>query len=172
MDNRLKEHGLGVRDGLDESAFSRGDKGDFFGIDGVELAVVNLDLNARHRIASDGTVFECVADSFLDRGHELSWDRAADGGVYELEAGVVVDWERLDAEVDLAKLTCAAGLFLVAVVAFAFGRDGFFVGDARGLCDELDAHLVFELFEDNAEMELAEPTHNGLLGGGDALDDQ
>ena len=64
---------------------------------------------------------EHLAHAFLDRRDELAGDRAADDVVDELEARAAR--QRLDAQVHLAELAGAAGLLLVAVVAFGRTRD-------------------------------------------------
>ena len=62
-----------------------------------------------------GTRGQHLLDALLHRGNERVGNRAAFDLVDELEAAAAR--QRLDAQVDLAELTRAAGLLLVPVVA-------------------------------------------------------
>ena len=65
--------------------------------------------------------------------------------VDELEARAAR--QRLDAQEHLAELAGAAGLLLVAVVAFGLGRDRLAVRDARRLGVDLDLERVVHPLE-------------------------
>jgi hypothetical protein len=135
----------------------------------VVLAVVQGAADAAHRVTGDGALGHDLTDAFFDRGPELAWNGPADHLRGELEALWMVRGERLDAEVDLSKLARAAGLLLVPVMAIGLGGDGFLVGGLGCAGDQFDVVLLLEPFEYDAEVELAEAAHDGLLGGGDAL---
>src|SRR5207247_604535 len=90
-------------------------------------AVVNDDANVLHGIARDGALLEQIADAFFDGGDELAGDGAAEDFIDELEALAAL--ERLDAQENFAELSGAAGLLLVAVVAFGVVQDRLFVRD-------------------------------------------
>ena len=70
-------------------------------------AVVELDLDARDRIAGERTVLQRLADALLDRLDELLGDDAADDLVVEDELGL---GGRAQADLGVAVLAAAAGL--------------------------------------------------------------
>ncbi len=127
IDDRLHDDRPGFRDGIEEGFLARLDEGDFLGVDRVMLAVVDDDLDVLHRVAVDGALCHGLLRARLDGRNETARDGAANDFAGELEA--VALWQRLDAQVDLAELARAAGLFLVAVVALGLGRDRLAVGD-------------------------------------------
>ena len=90
-------------------------------------------------IARDRALDEHLVDAFLDRGDVLARNRAADDFVDELEAGAAR--QRLDPQVHLAELAGAAGLLLVAVVAFGFAAYGLAVRDFRRPRRDVDPEL-------------------------------
>ena len=106
-----------------------GDEGDFLAVDRVVLAVVDDDAHVLQRVAGDRALGQHLAHALLDRRDELARDRAALDLVDELEARAAR--QRLDAQEHLAELAGAAGLLLVAVMAFGRPRDRLAVGDAR-----------------------------------------
>jgi hypothetical protein len=61
---------------------------------------------------------------------------------------------RFDAQEHFAELTGAAGLFLVAVMAFGLGADGFAVGDARWAGFDVDAVAVFQALQIDPQMQI------------------
>ena len=103
----------------------------------VVLAVVDDHAHVLQRIAGDRAAGEHLAHAFFHRGHELAGNGAALDLVDELEAAAAR--HRFDAQEHFAELAGAAGLLLVAVVAFGLGADGFAIGDARRVGLHLDA---------------------------------
>ena len=99
---------------------------------------------------------------FLDRGHVLSRDRAAEDVVDELE--VAAARQRLDPDLAVAELAVAAGLLLVAAVRLGGGRDRLAVGNPRRLELDLDAEAPFQLRDGDLDMELALPGEQQLVG--------
>src|SRR4051794_13140849 len=96
-----------------------------------------------HRIAGEEAARARVLYPFLDRGHELPRDRAAENVVDELEVGAAR--ERLDLDLAVAELAVSPRLFLVPAVRLGGGLDGFPVGDARRLEVHVDAETALQL---------------------------
>ena len=71
--------------------------------------------------------------------------------------------ERLDAQIHLAELAGAAGLFLVAVMTFGRARDRLAIGNARRV--RLAAHAVAlaHAIEQHAQMQIAHAVEHGLV---------
>src|SRR6201982_71395 len=97
---------------IEERLAPRGDEGDLLGVDRVMLAVVDGDPHILDRKAGERALGQNLPDALLDGRNVLPRDRAPDHVVDELEARAAS--ERLDAQVHLAELPGAAGLFLVA----------------------------------------------------------
>ena len=120
VDDRLEHLRLGLRDRVEKRFLAGGDERDFLRIDRVVLAVVDDHAHVLQLIAGDGAVFEHLAHAFFDGGNELARNRAALDFVDELEAAAAR--QRLDAQEHFAELAGAAGLLLVAVMAFGLAR--------------------------------------------------
>src|SRR6266404_4887189 len=114
------------------------------------LAVVNDHAHVLHLITREGSGGEHFPHPFLDRRDVLRRYRSAFDLVDELEA--LTTRKRLDAQIHFAELACAAGLLLMAMVAFGLGRDGLAVRNARRLGADLDPVLLLHLIEDVAHM--------------------
>ena len=125
------------------------------------LAVVHDDAHVLQRIAGDRPFGQHLAHAFLDRRNELVGDRAADHLVDELESRAAR--QRLDSQVHLAELARAAGLLLVAAMAFRPARDGLAIGNARRM--RLDVHAVAlgHALEHHAQVQLAHAVEHGLV---------
>ena len=120
LDDRLEHLRPRLADRVEEGLLAGGDERDFLAVDGVVLAVVDDHAHVLERVAGDGAAVQHLAHAFLDRRHELAGDGAALDLVDELEAAAAR--QRLDAQEHLAELAGAAGLLLVAMVAFGAGR--------------------------------------------------
>ena len=125
------------------------------------LAVVHDDAHVLQRVARDRAFAQHLAHSFFYRGNELVGNRAAHDLVDELEARAAR--ERLDLEVHLAELARAAGLLLVAAMAFGRARDGLAIRNARRV--RLDVHAVplGHALEHHAQVQLAHAVEHGLV---------
>ncbi len=80
--------------------------------------------------------------------------------------------QRFDAQEHLAELARAAGLLLVAMVAFGLAADGLAIGDARRTRLHLDAVLVLQPFEVDAQVQVGQAANHGFVGLGLVLDDE
>ena len=78
--------------------------------------------------------------------------------------------QRFDAQIDLAELSGAAALLLVAVVALGRRGDRLAVGDARRPRVDLELVGLLHALEQHAQVQLAEAVDDGLVGGGHMLD--
>jgi len=158
----FEEGGLRLLYGVDERAFSGGSEGDFLGVDGVVLAVVDGDLYVLERESGDDSQLHYVVYAFVYGGLELAGDRGAEDVPAKFEGGVGIARGGLDAEVDLTELSSTAGLFFVSVVAFGFGCDGLSVGNLGFFCGQGELETALHFFEYYAEVEVSE-------SGGDEL---
>ena len=138
VDDRLEHDRRRLEDRVDHGLAPGGHEGDFLRVHGVALAVVDDDADVLDRIAGDDAVVERLAHALLHRRDEHRRDHAALHLVDELEAAAAR--ERLDLEEHLAELAGAAGLLLVAAVAFGLARDRLAVGDLGRL--GVDLQLV------------------------------
>ena len=66
------------------------------------------------------------------------------------------------AQIDLAELPRAAGLFLVAVMAFGVGLDRFAIGDLRRLGVDVQA-AILQLLQHQPQMQLADAVDDDLV---------
>ena len=80
--------------------------------------------------------------------------------------------QRLDAQEHLAELARAAGLLLVAMMAFGLAGDGFAIGDARRARFHLDAVLVLQALDVDAQVQVGQAADHGFVGLGFVLDDE
>jgi hypothetical protein len=71
-----------------------------------------------------------------------------------------------DAQEHLAELAGAAGLLLVAVMAFGRQGDGFLVGDRGRMGIHVQAELLAHLFQHAAQMGFAQAANDRLMGVG------
>ncbi len=85
----------------------------------MERAVVEGRLEVAERITRQNALGRGLADALLDAREEVLRNRAADDLLGELDAAAVV---RLDLDPDVAEHAVAAGLLLVAAVAWVLPR--------------------------------------------------
>ena len=95
------------------------------------LAIVEDAADAGHGVTGDAAIGDDLSYTLFYCGPILTGNCAANYFGDELECGGLIG-EGFDAEVDLAELARAAGLFAVAVVTIGARGDGFFVGDFGG----------------------------------------
>ena len=88
-------------------------------------------------------------------------DRAADDVVLEDESGAA--FERLDTHMSHTELAVPTALLLVPPLGFRSRADRFTEWELDLVSLDLDAELSCESFEDDLEMELAEPGQHGLV---------
>ncbi len=115
-------------------------------------AVVEDHPEIDHRVAGEVAAQARLLDAFFHGGYELPRDRAAEGFVHELELAAARQW--LHANLAVAKLAMAAGLFLVAPVGLDLGGDGLAVRDAGRLQQHVDAEAAFQLGHGHFDMQL------------------
>jgi hypothetical protein len=108
-----------------------------------------------------------LAHALFHGRDELPGDGAALDLVDELEAAAAR--QRLDAQEHLAELAGAAGLLLVAVVAFGRRRDGLAVGDARRTRVDLELVGLAQPLQQHAQVQFAQAVDDGLVGAGHVL---
>ena len=125
------------------------------------LAVVDADAQVLQCEARDGAFGQHLPHAFLDGRDELARDHAADHVVDELEARAAL--ERLDAQVHLAELAGAAGLLLVAAMAFGRSRDRLAVRHARRARLDRDAVAIGDPLQHDPQVQVAEAVQHGLV---------
>ena len=145
-----------------------GHEGDLLAVDAVVFAVVHRHLDVHHRVAADGAQGQRLAHALLHCGHEVVGNGAALHRVDELETRGCC--QGLDTQEDLAELTGATRLFLVAVVALGVGGDGLEVGDARRRGLDLELVGLAHAVQQHAQVQLAQAVEHGLVAAGQMLD--
>ncbi|MDT4855138.1 hypothetical protein FQZ97_894790 [compost metagenome] len=163
-DYRLQHHFAGGAQGVDHGLAPGGLEGDVLGVHRVVLAVVDGDLEVFHRQPGQRAAGQHRAHALLHRGDELRGDDATLHLVGEEEAATAR--QGLDAQVHLAELPRAAGLLLVAAVAFGRTGDGFAVGHLGRTCLHLQLVGAGDAIEQVAQVQFAHAAQHGLLGGG------
>ena len=160
-DDGLEHLGRSLRERVKEGFAAGGNEGHFLGVDRVALAVVNGDANVFNRVARDEAGRQNLAHAFFNRRDEVVGDDAALDLIDEFEA--LAAFERFDAQVDLAELSGAARLLLVAGMAFRRRGNGFAIGDrGSGRFNfklEVGAHAV----EDRAHVHVGEAADDGFV---------
>ena len=126
------------------------------------LAVEHGDPHIHHRVARDGPAGHGIAHALFHGRYVDTRDHAALDGIDKLEARAAR--QRLDPQTHLAKLAGAAGLLLVAVVAFGGRGGGFSVGDAWRMRVELEAVLIAQPVHQQTQVQLAQAVNHGLVG--------
>src|ERR1700752_1979190 len=94
-------------------------------IDGVITAVDKRDLKIDKRIAGDGAARGSLNDAFFDRGPKVLRHRAAKDLIDPLKS--TATRQRLEDHLAIAKLSSAAGLFLMPALDLGGCRDRFLV---------------------------------------------
>ena len=156
------EHaGAGGEEGFLEGLFAGDLEGDVLGIDGVHLAVVEVDLEVDDAVSGEDALAGGGHDAFLDGGDKGAVDVLAGEGFGEFDAAVA--FLGFDAHPDFGELAGAAGLFFVAVFGFAAAFDGFAIGDFGFDEVEVDAEPGTEAGGDHLEVEFALAGDDGLM---------
>ena len=103
----------------------------------MALTVIDDNANVVDRITGNIACIQSVTDAFFYSRDEVVRNCAAFDFVNEFETGPA--FTRFNAKIDFTELAGAAGLFLVAGVAFITLSNGFTVRDAR--CTSVDFKL-------------------------------
>ena len=132
-------------------------------------AVVQRGLEVDERVAGEDALLHGVAQALFDRGEEVFGNAAAEHFLGEdhflrLLLG-------LEADPDIAELTAAAGLLLVAAVGFDLRLDLLAVRHAGGLELALDTEAALQLGAEDVELDIAGAGENHLVGLG-VVDDR
>ena len=117
---------------------------------------------ALHRIPGHRALTENLANAFFDRGNELAGYGAADGLVDELESRAPL--QRLDLQIDLAKLAGTAGLFLVSAMTFRCPRHRLPVRHLRRMRFHFEPVVLAKPLQRQAQMQLAHTPDDRLVG--------
>ena len=186
----LEHLGIGVAEGLGEGVAAGQAEGDFVGVDGVHLAVVDAHAHVAGIGAGEGALLHAVHQALDDGGDEAGVDGAAHDAVahHELAApcqGYLLGVAHrhleflvaeavgvgsghafgvgLNDEVHLAELSGAARLFLVAVVGARGAGYGLAVGYLGLVEHDGELVVVFHAPFEGAEVELALAREDGLF---------
>ena len=160
LHDRLEQHRLGLGDRFAEGHASGDLERHFVGVDRVVLAVVDRDAHVFDRTADQRPGGEHVCDALFDRRDEVLGNGPADDFVGEL----VPFLARSDPQIDLGELPGAAGLLLVAVVAFAGSGDRLAVGDLGRAEHRLDLELILEPLGHDRQMLVAHAREQEFVG--------
>ena len=113
--------GRALRDRVEEGLLAGGDERDFLAVDRVVLAVVDDHAHVLHRVAGDGAAARSTwRTPFSTAGR--NWPGIVPPLTSSTNSKPRAARQRLDAQEHLAELARAAGLLLVAVVAFGLAR--------------------------------------------------
>ena len=123
------------------------------GIDGVIRAVDQLHFEIDQRITGDRSAVRGFDDSFFDRRPKLLRHRAAEDLVFENKPAAAR--QRLKDDFAIAKLSAAAGLFLVPALHFGALRDRFLVRNFRRMQRHFDAVTLLQFLDDRFDVKLA-----------------
>ena len=170
---------LYAHDGFEERgaggfhAFAEGEagghfEGHFAGVYVVVAAVEDGDLDVDYGVSGEEAAGGGFADAFFYGGDVLAGDGSAEDVVDELDAGAA--GEGFDAELAVAELAVASGLFLVAALGFGAAEDGFAVGDFGGFEDDVGVVAAFEFGDDGFDVGLAGAGDEELAGLGVAVE--
>ena len=158
----LKKRGLGLL-----HAFSEGDTAGHFerqliGVDIVIAAVVERDAEVDDGIAGKVSARCRLLNSLLDGGNEVARDGSAEDIVDELKAGAAL--ERLDANLAVAELAVASGLFFVAAMRVGASPDGFAIRNLWRLERDLGMVAAAKFGDDGFDVRLACAGDQELVG--------
>ena len=149
------------------------------------LAEVHFDAQILHHVAGDHAADEPLLESFFDGRHEVAGNHAADDRVDPQEVvllvvvvvlqlrkaalgGVLLDVraarQRVHADMDLAELPAAAGLFLVPIAAFGIGLDRLAERDLGFLGFDFQFVAPLQSFADDLQVQLAHARDHQFLG--------
>src|SRR5207245_3738688 len=123
-------------------------------VDAMEAAVGEGGLEVRERVARDDAALRRLAHPLLDGGPEVARDGAADD--VRLEDDPCPRGLRLDLEPDVAELSVAAGLPLVASLGGRLPADGLAVRDPGGVHLYLHAALLLQPVDRDLDRGLAD----------------
>ena len=127
-------------------------------------AVVERRLEVDERVTGENALLDRVAQTLFDRGEEVLGNAAAEH--FLGEDHFVRLLLRLEADPDVAELTAAAGLLLVAAVGFDLRLDLLAVRHAGGLQLALNAEAALELGAEYVELDVAGAGEDHLVGLG------
>ena len=145
--------GLTFSIALRESFAARGAETVFVGIDRVIRAVDQLHLKIDQRITGDRAAGSGFNNSFFDRGAKLLRNGAAENLVFENKPSPRGNGSKT--HFAIAKLSAAAGLFLVTALDFGALRDRFFVRHLWRMKRHFDAVTLLQFLDDCLNVKLA-----------------
>src|SRR5439155_10835456 len=152
-DDRLEHDWFRLFDRVEEGLAPRSDERDFLRVHWMMFAVIDDDAHVLERKSRDRSRDEHLLDAFLHGRNELIGNRSALHFILELKAGAAR--KRFDTQVDLAELTGATCLLLVAMMALGLTHDRFTVRDPRRPSFDLELELARHALEDRAQMQFA-----------------
>ena len=120
-------------------------------------------LQADHRVARQHALLDAFLEALFDRREEVLRDRAADDLLFEDQPVGIAGLELDD---DVAVLAVAARLLLMLALDLDRLADGLAVGDGRGIEEDFDAELAFQLRDGDVQVLVAQPGEDLLLGLG------
>ena len=157
----LKQHGLGLVDGLLEANAGGSLEGHLVGVDGVIGALVDGDLHVDHGEAGQDAIAHGLLDALVDGGDEAARDVAAHDLVNKLVASARVG---LHAQPAVSVLAGAAGLLLVATLGRGHAADGLAVRNLERHGVGRHAGTGLKAVKQHADLRLANGGDHGLAG--------
>ena len=112
------------------------------------FAVKNGNFDIFDFTADQRAFFEHFLNTFFNGGDEVFGNVAADDGIFKNERSFLIG----DTEMNFGELTCAAGLFFVAVHGFAVAADGFTVSDFGSGGIGFDFVRLFQTLDSDTEV--------------------
>jgi hypothetical protein len=135
---------------------------------GCDLPSWTVTRRSCDREAGDDAIGQCLADAFLDRGHEHPRNDAALDDIDEFEAGAT--FQRFDAQRHFTKLTGTTALLLVPAVPFGGRSNRFTIGDLRRCGIEFEFVLLRQPGELGAQVHFADAANDRFIGRRMAFD--
>src|SRR5580698_5431156 len=136
----------------------------------MALAVEDRDSHVLHRETCKRPARDDLKDALFHRGHELAWNGATLDGIDELEPRA--PWQWLHMQHHFAELPGAAGLLLVAIMPLRPDADGLPIGDLRWSRHDFELVLLGQSLQHDAQVQLAQASHHGLVGADRVFDAQ
>ncbi len=161
LDDRFENLWPGLFDCFQQRLAPGDGEGDFLGIDGVILAVVDHHFKILQRKAGDRAFVERLAHAFLDCRDQAGRDHAADHFASEYKA--LATPQRPDPQKHFAELAGAAGLLLVPTMAFGRAGDRFAVGNSGWTGFDIQSIALLKALQQNAKVHFAEPADHGFI---------
>src|SRR5215213_7651379 len=133
------------------------------------LAIVNNYFHVIHWVARESAAFHSRFDTFFNWRQIRLREIHTNQFIGEFKVTVVI-W--LDAEVDFPKLTCATGLFLMAVLCTGFSGDAFAIRNPWLMCNQANLEFHLGAMDSDINVLVAHALQNSLMSDGIILPDE